>query len=191
MDWILYPVAALFSVLGLACVILVMIGLPGTWIMLALAFVVELVDRFWLSGQAQGSQHTFGWWLLGGSVLLAGIGEVVETLTGAAGTKVGGGSKRGMVGAVIGGILGAILFTPLIPIPLIGTLIGALLGTFAGALLAERSRSDRPDPSLGKDLKAATGATVGRLIGTMIKAMIAAALWITLSVAAVWRGFYL
>lgn len=182
MEWIVYPVAALFSLLGLCCVILVMIGLPGTWIMLGLAAVVELVDRFWLD--AQSPQHTFGWWLLGGSALLAVVGEVVETLTGAAGTKVGGGSKRGMVGAVLGGILGAILFTPIIPIPLVGTLVGALLGTFLGAFLAERSRSDRADPSLGQDLKAAAGATAGRLVGTMIKAAIAAALWIVLSVAA-------
>src|SRR5262249_43780842 len=153
MDWIAYPVAGLFSVLGFFCVFMVLIGLPGTWIMIGLAVIVELLDRFYLGPSS--ASWTFHWGLLLGCVACGIVGEVIETLTGAAGTKLGGGSRRGMIGAVVGGMLGAILFTPLIPIPLVGTLIGALIGTFVGAFLAERSRSDRDEPDAKADLKAA------------------------------------
>ena len=59
--------------------------------------------------------------------MLAGIGELLEAGAGAAGTKMGGGSSRGMLGAIVGGLVGAIVCTPLIPIPVLGTLIGALI----------------------------------------------------------------
>ena len=94
-----------------------------------------------------------------------------------------------MLGAVVGGFLGAIVFTPLIPIPVLGTLAGALLGTFAGAFVAERTRTDRAEgegTNVKAELKAATGATIGRLLGTTAKAAIAVTLWIGLSVAAFW-----
>ena len=183
MDWIAYVVAGSFTLVGVCCALIVPIGLPGTWVMLGLATLLELLDGYWLAGEAR----TFGWLLLGACAGSALVGEVIETLTGAVGTKLGGGSRRGMIGAVIGGILGAILFTPLIPVPLLGTLIGALLGTFLGALAGERSRGDRPDPSLGADLKAAAGATVGRVMGTLVKSAIAFAVLVALCVAAFWR----
>lgn len=181
-EWVVYPVAGVFTLLGLACALIVPVGLPGTWILLGLAVVVELADGLWLGDPAS----TFGWWLLGGCVGLALLGEVIETATGAVGTKLGGGSKRGMWGAVLGGFLGAFLLTLLVPIPVVGTLAGALLGTFAGALLGERSRGDREDPSLKADLKAATGATIGRVLGTMAKSAIAFSIWVGLAVAAFW-----
>lgn len=181
-EWVLWPVAGLFTVLGLVCALIVPIGLPGTWILLALAVIVELIDGLWLGEGA----HTFGWLLLGGCAGLALVGEVIETATGAVGTKLGGGSRRGMWGAVLGGMLGAVLLTMLVPIPVVGTLLGALTGTFLGALLGERSRGDREDPSLKADLKAATGATVGRVLGTMAKSGIAFSVWLALVVAAFW-----
>jgi uncharacterized protein YqgC (DUF456 family) len=180
-EWTGLLVALLFTLLGIGCLVLVVIGLPGTWIMIALAVAVELLDRHYLDG---ANPETFGWWTIGVCVALGLVGEVLEAVAGAAGTKAGGGSRRGMVGAMIGGIVGAIVFTPLIPIPIVGTLIGALLGTFAGAVIAERSREEPPDAQ--STLKAAGGAALGRLLGTMGKAMIATTVWIVLSVSAFW-----
>lgn len=181
MEWTSLLVALLFTLLGLGCLVLVVIGLPGTWILIALAVIVELIDRHYLDG---ADPETYGWWTIGACAALALVGEVIEAVAGAAGTKAGGGSRRGMVGAMIGGIVGAIVFTPLIPIPVVGTLIGALVGTFAGAVIAERSREEPPDaPST---LKAAGGATVGRLLGTVGKAMIAVTVWVVLSIGAFW-----
>jgi hypothetical protein len=181
MEWIGLLVALLFSLLGLGCLLLVVIGLPGTWVLIGLAVVVELLDRHYLEG---ANPETFGWWAIGACVALAVVGEILETGAGAAGTRAGGGSRRGMVGAMIGGIVGAIVFTPLIPIPVVGTLIGALLGTFIGAVIAERSHEEAPDTQA--TLKAAGGATVGRLAGTMGKALIATTVWVVLSATAFW-----
>jgi uncharacterized protein YqgC (DUF456 family) len=181
MEWIGLLVALFFALLGLGCLVLVVVGLPGTWILIALAVAVELLDRHYLEG---ADPETYGWWAIGACVALALVGEALEAGAGAAGTRAGGGSRRGMVGAMIGGIVGAIAFTPLIPIPVVGTLIGALVGTFAGAVIAERSHEEAPDTR--STLKAAAGATVGRLLGTMGKAMIAATVWVVLSVGAFW-----
>jgi len=180
-EWTGLLVALLFTLLGVGCLVLVVIGLPGTWIMIALAVVVEMLDRHYLNG---ADPETYGWWTLGACVALGLVGEVLEAVAGALGTRAGGGSRRGMAGAMIGGIVGAIAFTPLIPIPVVGTLIGALVGTFAGAAIAERSHEEPPDTQ--STLKAAGGATVGRLLGTMGKATIATTVWVVLSVTAFW-----
>jgi uncharacterized protein YqgC (DUF456 family) len=175
-------VALLFSLLGVACLVLVVIGLPGTWILIGLAVAVELLDGHYLK---DADPVTFGWGTIGACIGIAFVGEVIEALAGAAGTKAGGGSRRGMVGAIIGGLVGAILLTPLIPIPIVGTLIGALLGTFAGAVIAERSGPVRLDTQTA--LRAAGGATVGRLLGTVSKAVIATTIWVVLCIGAFWQ----
>jgi hypothetical protein len=175
-----YVLAAAFAAAGLGCLLLVVVGLPGTWALLALAAGLELVDHRLLPGDALVT--TFGWGLLGGCAALAGAGEVIEAVAGAAGTKLGGGTRRGMLGAFAGGILGAILFTPLVPIPVLGTLLGAMAGAFAGAFVGEatspelRSRRDR--------LRAATGAAAGKLGGTLAKLAIGAVMWVLLVRAA-------
>jgi len=181
-EWLTLIVALVFTLLGLGCLVLVVVGLPGTWILIGLAVGVELLDRHYLEG---ANPETFGWWAIGACVVLALVGEALEAGAGAAGTKAGGGSRRGMVGAMIGGLVGAIAFTPLIPIPVVGTLIGALVGTFAGAVIAERTSHAPPDAQ--STLKAAGGATAGRLLGTLSKTMIAASVWVVLSVGAFWH----
>jgi len=175
-------VALLFSILGIGCLVLVVIGLPGTWVLIGLAVGVELLDHYYLEGV---DPVTFGWGTIGACAGIALVGEAIEALAGAAGTKAGGGSRRGMVGAIVGGLVGAIVFTPLIPIPIVGTLIGALLGTFAGAVIAERTGDEGRDTQAA--LRAAGGATVGRLLGTVTKAVIATTLWVVLCVGAFWQ----
>jgi uncharacterized protein YqgC (DUF456 family) len=178
MEWTALLVAVIFTLLGLGCLLLVVIGLPGTWIMIGLAVGIELLDHLYLDA----TPETFGWRAIIACVGLAVVGEILEAGAGAAGTRAGGGSRRGMVGAMLGGIVGAIVFTPLLPIPVVGTLIGALIGTFVGAFVAERTAQER----LGTQatFRAAGGATVGRLFGTLGKTVISASVWIVLSVGA-------
>ena len=104
----------------------------------------------------------------------------MEMGAGALGVKVGGGSRRGMVGAIIGGIVGGIALTPLIPIPVIGTLIGAVMGTFSGAVIGEVTHTDAS--TVGGVAKSATGATVGRILGVLGKTGVAAVCWCILVV---------
>jgi hypothetical protein len=181
MEWVGILVAVLFALLGLLCLVLVVLGLPGTWIMIGLAVGVELLDHHYLPG---ADPETFGWSAIAACVAVALAGELVEVGAGAAGTRAGGGSRRGMLGAMLGGLVGAIVFTPLIPIPVVGTLIGALVGTFAGAVIAERSAPEPPGATA--TLKAAGGATVGRLIGTLGKTMGAITVWLVLTIGAFW-----
>ena len=172
-------VGLVFTLVGLACVFSVAVGLPGSWILIALAVVIELSDGAYL---APGRGPTFGWWLLGGCAALALVGEGLELLAGALGAKKAGSSRRGAIGALVGGIAGAILGIA-IPVPLFGSLIGAVIGTFVGAVAGELTIEGATTHG---SLKPATGATIGRVLGTLAKIPIALAIWAALSVAAFW-----
>ena len=171
--------AILFTLLGLVCVALVVVGLPGTWILVLLAILMELGDVWWLPAE---STVTFGWWLIGLALLLALLGEGLELVSGIIGTKGGGGTRRGMLGALLGGMAGALVGTFIIPVPVLGTLFGALLGTFVGAFMGETTGEDR----MGRKeaLKPAILATIGRVLGTVAKMGVATVAWLVLSVAA-------
>jgi uncharacterized protein len=169
-TWLTLVVGLLFALVGLGAVATTLIGLPGAWLLIALAALVEIFLPM------------FGWGAIGVAALLALVGEVVETLAGAAGTRAGGGSSRGMVGAILGGLVGGIAFTGLVPIPIVGTLVGAAVGTFAGAALGEITGERRQD--VGGTVRAATGATIGRLAGTMGKTILACAAWVLLTLRA-------
>ena len=67
-------VAIIFGVLGFICTGLVLIGLPGAWILLAVGVAIELLDHLW----AGEGVVTFGWIPLALSVLLLVIGELLE-----------------------------------------------------------------------------------------------------------------
>lgn len=169
MTWATLVLGLAFASAGLGCVAITLLGLPGTWLIVGLAIAIELLHPL------------FGWGAIAVAVLLALAGEVVETLAGAVGTRAGGGSSRGMIGAILGGLVGGIAFTGLIPIPIVGTLIGAALGTFAGAAIGELTAEDARG---GGALRAALGATVGRLVGTMGKTLLACAAWTLLTLRA-------
>ena len=180
MEWSEYGVATAFVFLSLGCVLVVPIGLPGMWAMLGLAVALELLDEAILG---MPGLVTFGWPMLATAGAIGILAEIVEAGAGAAGTRAGGGTPRGMIGAIVGGIVGAIALTPLIPIPVVGTLVGALLGTFAGALYAEATSPERRDDA--QPMRAALGATVGRLAGTLGKMLLAVVIWVMLA----WGAF--
>jgi hypothetical protein len=177
---IVITVGVLFSLLGLVCIFLVVLGLPGTWIMLALALCIEIADTLYLP---EGDDQTFRWRVLLACVVLAAIGELLEFFAGMLGARTGGSSKRGMWGALIGGIGGGILGIG-IPLPIIGPLIGAAIGTFIGAILGELTGAE--GATVRGSLRPATGATIGRVLGTLSKIPIAVLVWATLTIAALW-----
>ena len=164
MDWF----ALLFGVVGVCCVLTTLVGLPGTWMMILLAVVIELADPMWLP---QDAQISFGWGVILIGVLLASAGEVLELMAGALGVRIGKGTRRGMVGAFSGGLLGMILGTLFIPIPLLGTLVGTVFGTFAGAFAAEFSQLEPGEKAGGAVIPALT-ATLVRMLGGVGKCAI-------------------
>jgi uncharacterized protein YqgC (DUF456 family) len=170
-----YAIAGLFAVLGAGCVFVVLLGLPGTWILLLIAGAMQFTDRLWRSGDL----HTFSWWTLAIAAVLALLGEAFEFVAGVAGAKRGGASQRGMIGALLGGIVGAIVGAS------VGFGIGAIPGGFIGSALgAIVGELSHPHMTLEMSLKPAGGAAVGRLAGTMGKLVLALLLWIGLSIAA-------
>lgn len=174
MIWLHWTLTILFALLGAGCLMLVIMQLPGIWIMIALATLVQLADVSWAHGEASSA----GWWGIGIALALAIVGEFLEGASGAAGAKVGGGSRRSMWGGFIGALLGAILGTPLIPIPILGTFIGAIVGAFGGALIGEVTGSKPRD--LADAVATAMGAAAGRAAGTLVKSAIAVVVWLIL-----------
>ena len=177
MEWQAITLVSFFALFGFLCVLSIPFGVPGMWILLALALAIEIGDTLVVPAPAE---HTFGWGVLAVCGGLGIVGEVLEAGAGAWGSRWGGGTRRGMWGAIVGGIVGAIVFTVMLPVPLVGTLVGALVGTFVGAFYAEATGLESRHRLRSEHFRAAFSATVGRLAGTLGKTMIATAIWILL-----------
>lgn len=151
---------ALVVILAAICcasVALSLLQLPGTWTILVSATLYALYYDW----------ARIGWKTLAVMVVLAVIGEIVETLGGAVLAKRSGASKRAAWYGLAGGMIGAIFLS--IPVPVIGTIIGAAIGCFAGALVAELQEGKRLD----EGTKSGFYTAVGRTLGSMFKVMIA------------------
>ena len=114
--------------LNLLAVFMVLLQLPGTWMML-------LCTGLW--AWWYWDEQAIGIWTLASLLVLAIIGEVVETFAGVVTSRQAKSSKRSMLLGLVGGIGGAILGTTMIPVPLFGTLIGACIGAGLGAMLGD------------------------------------------------------
>jgi uncharacterized protein YqgC (DUF456 family) len=150
------------------CLFLIPLGLPGLWLMLAAAFVYDML--------APGADP-IGIWNIAGALVLAVLAEVAEfTLAGKYAQKYGG-SKRAGWGAILGGIVGAVMG---VPVPIVGSVIGAFAGAFAGALLFEYWGN--------RDASSATrvawGALVGRVVAAALKVGVGVAIAAWLLIAA-------
>ena len=69
MEWVAIGLALLFALLGLGCLLLTAIGLPGTWLMIGLAAALEVLRG--AMGIATGG--TSVWWTVGICAALAGV----------------------------------------------------------------------------------------------------------------------
>lgn len=166
------------AVAGALCLLLTAVTLPGNWLMVLAAGVLQL----WST--RDGGTPAYSAWTLGALVLLAVLGEVAETAMGAAGAKAGGARARGAWGAVIGSLVGALAGTVLLAfLPIVGTLAGALVGAGAGAFVGELTYGDR---RAGQLVRPAAGAAAGRIAGLIAKVAIGALMWTVLVVGALW-----
>jgi uncharacterized protein YqgC (DUF456 family) len=163
----------LFAVAGVAAALTVLVGLPGAWMVIGAAILIELIDGLWLPGSG-GAAVSFGWWPIGIAVALASVGELAELLAGALGARRAGSSRTGAVGAILGGLVGAVVGIP-VPPPVLGALVCSILGTFVGAVLGELAADAQT--RVGDTVRPATGATIGRILGTLAKLPLAVAVW--------------
>ena len=153
----------------LACVVLIPLGLPGTWVMLALALGYNVLP---------GGGHVGTAWLVAAAAL-ALAAEVLEFTVAARYTRRYGGSRRAGWGAILGGFAGAIVG---VPVPIVGSVIGAFAGAFAGAYVAELTRRS----AHGAATRVATGALLGRAAAAAIKTAFGLAIAVLLIFGA-WR----
>lgn len=143
---------ALFFFVQLAALVMIPLGLPGTFVQVGAAVALALASGGTL----------LGWGWVGIFVGLALVGEVIELLSGQWGTRRFGGSRRAGWGALIGGLVGMVVGG--IPIPVIGAIVMSFVGTFVGAVIGEMSaQGATPDVRVG------LGAVIGRAIGVAVK----------------------
>jgi uncharacterized protein YqgC (DUF456 family) len=164
----LYAVGLMVLYLGFWVGIL--FNLPGTWLMV----LVTAVLKWW-----QPEYVLVSWTVLSVATGLAVLGEVLEFVLGAAGSRRAGGSRRAAVLAIVGSLVGGIVGTAL-PVPIVGTLIGACVGAFAGSLLGDLW-AGRP---LFPSFEAGWGAAIGRFWGTMSKLAIGGIMVVVLTLDA-------
>ena len=165
-----YVYAVVLTLVNLLCLVGILFGLPGTWLMVLFPVLLK-----WL----QPDQIMVSWTVLGVAVGLAALGEVLEFVLGAAGARRTGGATRGAVLALAGSIVGGIMGVAL-PVPLVGSLLGACLGAFVGALLGDLWAGR----TLFQSLAAGRGAAIGQLWGTVLKLAIGALIAVMLAIAA-------
>lgn len=159
----------------LVCVLLIawltnVLGLPGNWLMLAIAVV------YWIL-RPEGSGVTIGLPVLVIMAMLAGLGELLELILSSAGVTKAGGAKRSagyaIVGSIAGGFLGVIIGVP-IPVfgPIIGSLLFGSLGAMAGAIYGEVSSGE----TYSQAFEIGKAAFVGRALGTLAKMLVGLAM---------------
>jgi hypothetical protein len=131
----------------------ILVSLPGGWIALGLAVVLDAITGF----------SSIGLVSLGIFAGLLVVGEVIESLLGLVYVAKKGATRWGVIGGFVGGLVGAIAGSGAVPV--LGTLLGGLVGAFGGAVLGEYLRDQQLEPSL----RIGVHATVGKLLATTVK----------------------
>jgi len=162
--WAYFLAGSLLLLGNVVCWIATCFSLPGNWGIVSLAVFYAVL----LPEQENGLGMS--WWAVGGLVALAGLGELLELIAGAAGAAKLGASRRSIVLSIFGAMLGSVAGAFIgVPVPIVGPLLAALgggaLGAFVGAYLGEtwNGRADR------EKLSISMAALVGRLLGTVGK----------------------
>ncbi len=168
MDTVLHVVGLLLLlIVCLASFTSLLLGLPGTFLIVGAALVYG-----WATGFKTVHWSTVGWLFL-----LAVIGEGFEFLAGAASAVGERPSRRVMAGALAGGVAGGLVGTPFMFG--VGSLLGALAGAFAGAALAVVWEGGTMTAAFSTGL----AALRGRLLGFVLKAAVAVVMLAVLGAA--------
>lgn len=148
-----------------------LVGLPGTWIILADALALRFLT----------GPEVLSWQVLLVLFIAAFFGEVLEFYSAVAGarqrTDLKGIAPAAIAGGIMGGILGAAFFFGL------GALPGAAAGSFAGVFILALASGSKPGEAAG----IGAGALVGRLKGTAIK-LIASVAMIAILIVSIVKG---
>ncbi len=143
---------------ALVGIIMVPLGLPGVWLMVASGLVYSYFYDF------NPGHSDFG--ANGILFFLAFLAEILEFLVGALGAKAAHVSTGAVIASVLGGLVGALVG---VPVFLMGSFLGLLLGAFLGAFLFELFMT--------RHFKLATQAAIAvffsRMVASFLKTCIA------------------
>ncbi len=167
MDYLVFIV---FLIVAFAGLISLVLGIPGTFVILA-----DSILYGWYKGFNEITTKVI---LI--LVVLVVLGELLEFLLGILGAKKEKASNSAIVGSIVGGIVGAILGAPFLFG--IGSIVGAFLGAFTGAFLIEIFQRKGIDQAI----QSGRGAFVGKVVGTITKGAIGITM-ITITVVSVMR----
>ncbi len=161
-----------FHVVLLIGLILIPLGLSGTFIIVGDVLVFSLFDKF----------DKIPIWVIIVFFIVSVLGEVVEYLSSVVGTKKFGASNLSIVlmfvFMIAGGLIGASFTFG------IGAMFGAIIGAFIGALVGELISKK----NLTQALKAGTGAFLGKMTAWIVKVSIGIVM-VVISVILIWVKF--
>jgi uncharacterized protein len=149
MIWLYYILLLLITAAGL---VLVVLTLPGLWLITASSAIYALLTH----------QHSLGFKTLAALFLLSLAGEAFELFSGSAAARKSGGSRRGMIGGIVGGIAGGIIGSFFLPIVL--SIVGICIGSFIGAAGLELLGGQQAVQSMSIGLSAAKGRFAGMIV---------------------------
>jgi uncharacterized protein len=153
--------------LSLAGLLMIPVGLPGLWVIVA-----GILAYGWLT-----AFRTVGVATIAIALAIAFLGEIIDNWLGFRFAKRYGGSTRSGWGALLGGLVGAAIG---LPVAVIGSVLGAFVGSFIGAVVFEYSYSRHA----GVATRAGWGALLGRVAGTAAKTALGLALIVLGAIAA-------
>lgn len=179
MQSVVILAAILLVVVVVAFWALNLIGIPGNWLIVALAATYAYF-------MPDDRRLDINLVTVIGLFALAALGEGIELLAGALGASKAGASKRGTALALVGSLLGGMagLF---VPIPVIGQIVGPIvcagLGALTGAVIGEQWKGRDLDESLN----IGHAAFWGRLIGTLGKILVGCVMLALIIVSLIFR----
>ena len=142
-EILIYVICAILAISG---VVLTVVALPGVWLVYISVFILALVGKFTVITPT----------ILITLFLLTLLSTFVDNILVALGAKRLGGSKWGMIGAILGVIVGVI----------VGNILGMLIGSILGATVFELLFAKK---DFNTSLKAGLGSFLGILVSIVFK----------------------
>lgn len=128
---------------------LIPLGLPGTWVMVAVVAVAAMLGQVSV-------------WVFLAALTISAAAELAEFIVVKKLTGKFGGTNRAFWAAVIGGFIGIIIG---LPVPVIGSILAGFLGSFVGAALVTLAETRK----ISSSSRVGAGVLIGRALAITFK----------------------